>query len=38
VAITRIGTCTKESTIQLIGSAEDQTTGAALPLGFSHFR
>ena len=38
VAITRIGTCTKEPTIQLVGDVEGKATAAALPMGFSHFR
>jgi thiamine-monophosphate kinase len=38
VAITRIGTCTKERAVRLSGGAGDPAGDAALPTGFSHFR
>jgi thiamine-monophosphate kinase len=38
VAITRIGSCTKESTVELTGSVDDGQTSAPLPSGFGHFR
>jgi thiamine-monophosphate kinase len=38
VAITRIGTCTKAPTVELIDDVEGQTTSVPLPRGFRHFR
>ena len=38
VAITRIGSCTKSLTVELVEEVAGRTTSAALPRGFSHFR
>jgi len=38
VAVTRIGSCTKESGVQLTGVVDGVTVDAPLPTGFSHFR
>jgi thiamine-monophosphate kinase len=38
VAITRIGSCTKGSTVELTGTVDGQQTSQALPSGFGHFR
>jgi thiamine-monophosphate kinase len=38
VAITRIGTCTKGSTVELTGNADGHSTSEPLPEGFGHFR
>jgi thiamine-monophosphate kinase len=38
VAITRIGSCTKGSTVELSGHADGHSTSEPLPEGFGHFR
>ena len=38
VAITRIGSCTKGSTVELTDSVDGGTISAPLPRGFGHFR
>jgi len=38
VAITRIGSCTKGSTVELLQDIDGRTTSAPLPRGFGHFR
>jgi len=38
VAITRIGSCTKESTVELTDSVDGGQTSVPLPRGFGHFR
>jgi thiamine-monophosphate kinase len=38
VAITRIGSCTKGSTVELTGNVDGQKTSDPLPKGFGHFR
>jgi thiamine-monophosphate kinase len=38
VAITRIGMCTKGSTIELVSDADGQPATASLPSGYGHFR
>jgi thiamine-monophosphate kinase len=38
VALTRIGSCTKESTVELIGGVDGGEARAPLPTGFGHFR
>jgi len=38
VAITRIGSCTKGSTVELTATVNGQTTSEPLPKGFGHFR
>lgn len=38
VAITRIGSCTKGSTVELTATIDGRTTSESLPKGFGHFR
>src|SRR4029077_9391689 len=38
VAITRIGRCTKGSTVELTGNVDGRKTSDPLPKGFGHFR
>jgi thiamine-monophosphate kinase len=38
VAITRIGCCTKGSTVELTGNVDGQNASEPLPRGFGHFR
>jgi thiamine-monophosphate kinase len=38
VAITCIGSCTKGSTVELVGETDGRVSRAPLPAGFSHFR
>ena len=38
ITITRIGRCTKGSTVELTGTADGRHTSEALPSGFGHFR
>jgi thiamine-monophosphate kinase len=38
VAITRIGSCTKGSTVELVADVDGRASRAPVPAGFSHFR